>query len=159
MTQQPRTTESINRDHDAIRAVMKQARELTVPDRATLTLGLVGHLATLMNRAQMGRLLDQLREEAERVQDVPPSRQADMPAEEPPAGRTAAARGQADRTSMAAGDRGPRPSRSRDDRGRDAEARGRERDTRRDADRGRTPDGHDPVGQAGRGEFRSGRLL
>lgn len=78
MTQPSRTTESINRDNAAIREIMLRARELTIPDRATLTLGLVGNLATMMNRSQMARLLEQLREEAERVQDVPPSRQRDL---------------------------------------------------------------------------------
>lgn len=78
MTQPSRTTESINRDNAAIREIMLRARELTIPDRATLTLGLVGNLATMMNRSQMTRLLEQLREEAERVQDVPPSRQRDL---------------------------------------------------------------------------------
>jgi hypothetical protein len=48
---------------------------LTVPDRATLALGLIGHLATLMNSRQMSKLLQQLQEEATKVQDVPPSRQ------------------------------------------------------------------------------------
>ena len=47
---------------------------LTVPDRATLAVGLIGHLAKLMNRHQMRRLLSQLQEEAERVQDTPPAR-------------------------------------------------------------------------------------
>ena len=75
MTQPSRTTETINRDNAAIRDIMHQIRELTVPDRATLALGLVGHLATMMNRSQMTKLMAQLQEEAERVQDVPPSRQ------------------------------------------------------------------------------------
>src|SRR5690606_3311986 len=77
MTQPSRTTETINRDNAAIRDIMLQIRELTVPDRATLALGLIGHLATMMNRSQMAKLMDQLQEEAERVQDVPPSRQRD----------------------------------------------------------------------------------
>lgn len=77
MTQPSRTTETINRDNAAIRDIMHQIRELTVPDRATLALGLVGHLATMMNRRQMTKLMGQLQEEAERVQDVPPSRQRD----------------------------------------------------------------------------------
>jgi hypothetical protein len=76
MTQAPRTTESLNRDNAAIRDIMNQIRDrLTVPDRATLALGLVGHLATLMNSRQITKLLDQLTEEATKVQDVPPSRQ------------------------------------------------------------------------------------
>lgn len=76
MTQQPRTTESINRDNATIRDIMNQIRDrLTVPDRATLALGLIGHLATLMNSRQMSKLLQQLQEEATKVQDVPPSRQ------------------------------------------------------------------------------------
>ncbi len=75
MTQPSRTTESINPDYEGIREIMHQLRDrLTVPDRARLALGLIGHLATLMNRHQMDRLLAQLQEEAERVQDVPPAR-------------------------------------------------------------------------------------
>jgi hypothetical protein len=81
MTKPSRTTESISRDHEAIREVMHRIRELTVPDRATVAVGLIGHLATLMNRSQMTKLLDELREQAERVQDVPPTRQRDMPAD------------------------------------------------------------------------------
>jgi hypothetical protein len=75
MTQPSRTTESINPDFEAIRDIMHQIRDrLTVPDRARLALGLIGHLATFMNRHQMDRLLSQLEEEAVRVQDVPPLR-------------------------------------------------------------------------------------
>ena len=76
MTQPPRTTENATRDHATIRDIMHQIRErLAVPDRATLALGLVGHLATLMNRSQMQKLMAQLNEEAVRVQDVPPKRE------------------------------------------------------------------------------------
>lgn len=85
MTQPSRTTESISRDNAAIREIMLQIRELTVPDRATLALGLIGHLATMMNRRQMLKLLDELREEAMRVQDVPPSRRGDLPTDDPEA--------------------------------------------------------------------------
>ncbi|HEX7120189.1 MAG TPA: hypothetical protein VF212_15450 [Longimicrobiales bacterium] len=75
MTQPSRTTETINPDFEAIREIMHQVRDrLTVPDRARLALGLIGHLATLMNRHQMDRLLAQLHEEAVRVQDTPPLR-------------------------------------------------------------------------------------
>jgi hypothetical protein len=75
MTQPPRTTETINRDHASIRDILTQARErLTVPDRATLAVGLIGHLATLMNRRQLEKLFEELHDEAARVQDVPPSR-------------------------------------------------------------------------------------
>jgi hypothetical protein len=75
MTQPARTTESNSRDHAAIRDIMQQIRDrLTVPDRATLAVGLIGHLATMMNGRQIEKLLGQLREEAEKVQDVPPSR-------------------------------------------------------------------------------------
>lgn len=82
MTQQPRTTESINRDNATIRDIMNQIRDrLTVPDRATLALGLIGHLATLMNSRQISKLLQQLQEEATKVQDVPPSRQKGSAAE------------------------------------------------------------------------------
>jgi hypothetical protein len=76
MTRESRTTENLNRDYASIRDIMVQIRDrLTVPDRATLAVGLVGHLATFMNRRQMEKLLAQLREESERVQDVPPRRQ------------------------------------------------------------------------------------
>jgi hypothetical protein len=76
MTQPPRTTETINRDHGTIREILTQVRErLSVPDRATLAIGLIGHLATLMNRRQMDKLLTELQEQAARVQDVPPARQ------------------------------------------------------------------------------------
>jgi hypothetical protein len=77
MTQESRTTESETRDNAAIREIMHSIRDrLTVPDRATLCLGLVGHLATLMNSRQMEKFMGQLTEEAARVQDVPPARQA-----------------------------------------------------------------------------------
>lgn len=76
MTQPSRTTENMSRDNAAIRDIMHQIRDrLTVPDRATLALGLIGHLATLMNRSQMDKLLGELQEEATRVQDVPPKRE------------------------------------------------------------------------------------
>lgn len=75
MTQPPRTTESVNRDHAAIRELLTQIRErLTVPDRATLAVGLIGHLATLMNSRQMEKLLQELQDEATAVQDTPPAR-------------------------------------------------------------------------------------
>lgn len=76
MTQSSRTTETVNPNYEAIRDIMHQIRDrLTIPDRATLAVGLIGHLATMMNRHQMTRLMAQLVEEAERVQDVPPNRQ------------------------------------------------------------------------------------
>lgn len=75
MTQSSRTTESLNRDHAAIRDIMHQVKErLTVPDRATLALGIVGHLATLMNHSQIEKLMAELVDEARKVQDVPPKR-------------------------------------------------------------------------------------
>lgn len=75
MTQPSRTTENMYPDYGAIRHIMHQIRDdLVVADRARLAIGLVAHLATLMNRHQMSRLLSQLIEEAERVQDVPPLR-------------------------------------------------------------------------------------
>ena len=75
MTQPSRTTESSSRDNAAIREIMHQITgNLTVPDRATLAVGLIGHLATMMNRAQMTMLLNELQQEAEKVQDVPPKR-------------------------------------------------------------------------------------
>ncbi len=78
MTQPSRTTESMSRDHSGIRDIMHQIRELTVPDRATLAVGLLGHLATMMNKAQMDKLMTQLTEEVTRVQDVPPSRRNEI---------------------------------------------------------------------------------
>jgi hypothetical protein len=76
MTQPSRTTESSSRDNAAMREIMHQITgNLTVPDRATLAVGLIGHLATMMNRSQMTQLMAQLQEEAIRVQDVPPKRQ------------------------------------------------------------------------------------
>jgi hypothetical protein len=123
MTQPSRTTESISRDNGAIREIMHRIRELTVPDRAILAVGLVGHLATMMNRSQMSKLLAELEEEATRVQDVPPVRQQEM------AARTVEG----------------------------ADGRAAERDDR--SGRGGRRDAHARVGQAGRGEFRSGELL
>jgi hypothetical protein len=79
MTQPSRTTESISRDYDGIREIMHKVKELTVPDRATLAVGLLGHLATLMNKAQMDKLMAQLSEEVTRVQDVPPIRRNEQP--------------------------------------------------------------------------------
>ena len=78
MTQPSRTTETMNRDYETIRDLMNQIRDrLAVPDRATLALGLVGHLATMMNGRQMKKLMAELVEQAERVQDVPPLRRRD----------------------------------------------------------------------------------
>jgi hypothetical protein len=79
MTQPSRTTESISRDYDGIREIMHKIKELTVPDRATLAVGLLGHLATLMNKSQMDKLMAQLSEEVARVQDVPPTRRSEQP--------------------------------------------------------------------------------
>ena len=127
MTQPSRTTETINRDNAAIREIMLKVKELTVPDRATLAVGIIGNLATMMNRSQMSKLLSELEEEAVRVQDVPPARQRDHEA----------------RVSSAA----------RDDRARaDGESTGGGNGMRADS-------ADAPVGQAGRGEFRSGKLL
>ena len=65
----------MNRDNATIRDLMHQIRDrLTVPDRATLAVGLIGHLGTLMNRRQMEKLMTQLQDEAAKVQDVPPNR-------------------------------------------------------------------------------------
>jgi len=75
MTQPSRTTESMTRDYAGLREIMHKIKELTVPDRATLAVGLLGHLATLMNKAQMEKLMAQLADEVRKVQDVPPSRQ------------------------------------------------------------------------------------
>jgi hypothetical protein len=83
MTQPPRTTESISRDHATLRDLMNQIKSrLSVPDRATLAVALVGHLATMMNSRQIAKLVDELAEEAERVQDVPPTRRRESVPEE-----------------------------------------------------------------------------
>ncbi|CAN5639189.1 hypothetical protein BH23GEM9_BH23GEM9_06470 [soil metagenome] len=145
MTQPSRTTESISRDNAAIRDIMHSIRELTVPDRATLAVGLIGHLATMMNRSQLAKLLGELNEEAERVQDVPPSRRQDMEA------RTAATQEMLDRDAdgREMADREP-PGAGEDDR------LSERRQARGGAGREAA---HPGVGQAGRGEFRSGELL
>lgn len=79
MTRDSRTTETETIDYAAIRDIMHQIQDrLDVPNRARLALGLVGHLATLMNGRQMTKLMGQLNEEAERVQDVPPARRRDF---------------------------------------------------------------------------------
>jgi hypothetical protein len=73
MTHWSRTTESQNPDYARIREIMHAIRDdLAVPDRARLAVGLVGHLASYMNRHQISRLLEELYEEADRVQDSPP---------------------------------------------------------------------------------------
>lgn len=164
MTQPSRTTETINRDNAAIRGIMHQIRELTMPDRATLALGLVGHLATMMNRSQMTRLMSQLQEEAERVQDVPPNRQRDNDQTDPAFAtggqRNAAARG-ADRAGRQA---------QHDDvhDGRIAASREQHGDLPRTKPHGDVlgpqvekggRESHQGVGQGGRGEFRSRKLL
>ena len=130
MTQPSRTTETINRDHAAIRDIMHTIRELTVPDRATLAVGLLGHLATQMNRSQMAKLMGELQEEVVRVQDVPPARQRD-----------------AESSDAAPKERAVRP---RESAGR-ADAR--------EGVGMRASGSHEGVGQAGRGEFRSRELL
>jgi hypothetical protein len=202
MTQSSRTTETINRDNAAIRDIMHRIRELTVPDRATLALGLIGHLATMMNRSQMSKLMQQLQEEAERVQDVPPSRQRD---DDPSAVERTDDRSVASSRSHAAAgtSRSQSSSRTADYGDRDVragsgdreeQARSGESDARKDArvaeaarpaeprkrhgdvlehqvveagesrkdGRGSSvspAESRQGVGQAGRGEFRSGRLL
>lgn len=83
MTQPPRTTESISRDHATLRDLMNQIKSrLSVPDRATLAVALVGHLSTMMNGRQVAKLMDELAEEAARVQDVPPTRRRNSAAQE-----------------------------------------------------------------------------
>ncbi|MGH7503150.1 MAG: hypothetical protein ACREL7_15600 [Longimicrobiales bacterium] len=83
MTQPPRTTESMSRDHATLRELMNQIKSrLSVPDRATLAVALVGHLATMMNSRQISRLVEELKEEATRVQDVPPVRRRPGQAED-----------------------------------------------------------------------------
>lgn len=170
MTQPSRTTETINRDNAAIRDIMHQIRELTVPDRATLAVGLVGHLAAMMNRSQMTKLMKQLQEEAERVQDVPPSRQRENlskaeAGDAPDRGTDRDNAGvRATGSTKRHGDileaqvtKGARDSRDRaaDPAGHEAGPRGSGERKGSDAGAGN----RQGVGQAGRGEFRSGRLL
>jgi hypothetical protein len=166
MTEPSRTTESMYRDNRAIRDIMHQVRELAVPDRATLAVGLVGHLATMMNRGQMTKLVAQLQEEAQRVQEVPPTRQRD---DDGVAGTESGADDEHDGAARNAAASGA--GRGKDDHAAERRAAGR----REPADPPRTkphgdvlasqvqPHGEDSyeggVGQAGRGEFRSRRLL
>ena len=138
MTQPSRTTETINRDNAAIRDIMLRIKQLTVPDRATLAVGLLGHLATMMNRGQMAKLMGELQEEVTKVQDVPPARQRDNEARSDAAERAA---GEASRAAP------PAPQGDRMD-ARDAGNPGMS-----------ARSSHDGVGQAGRGEFRSRELL
>ena len=145
MTQPSRTTETINRDNAAIREIMLQIKQLTVPDRATLAVGLLGHLATMMNRGQMTKLMGELQEEVARVQDVPPARQRDNEARSEAAAQRAAEASPAPRT--------------------EPPAQQADRMEARDAGSSGSGSGlsarssHDGVGQAGRGEFRSRELL
>ena len=141
MTQPSRTTETINRDNAAIREIMLQIKQLTVPDRATLAVGLLGHLATMMNRSQITKLMGELQEEVTRVQDVPPARQRDNEARSEAAQRAA----DASRTAPPA-DHGDRMD------ARDAGSFGSGSGLG-------ARSSHDGVGQAGRGEFRSRELL
>ena len=79
MTSDSRTTETENIDYATIRDLMHQVQDrLDVPNRARLAVGIVGHLATLMNSHQMVKFMTELNEEAERVQDVPPTRRRDF---------------------------------------------------------------------------------
>ena len=135
MTQPSRTTETINRDNAAIRDIMLRIKQLTVPDRATLAVGLLGHLATMMNRSQMTKLMGELQEEVTKVQDVPPARQRDNEARSEAAERASA-------ESSRAAPQGDRM---------DARDAGNQGMSARSS--------HDGVGQAGRGEFRSRELL
>ena len=138
MTQPSRTTETINRDNAAIREIMLRIKQLTVPDRATLAVGLLGHLATMMNRGQMAKLMGELQEEVTKVQDVPPARQRDNEARSEAAERASA------ETSRAAA----QPQ------------QGDRMDARDAGNPGMSARSSlDGVGQAGRGEFRSRELL
>lgn len=164
MTQPARTTETANRDHATIRDLMNQIQDrLTVPDRATLALGLIGHLATLMNGRQIAKLMDELVEQAERVQDVPPRRRAareDMPDDTAEARAGSGAARRAGVRDQAPGVRDPAAA---DDSGPDvrsgARASGRTAE-RADARRDRNAS-HDDVGVQGRGPLtgESGPIL
>lgn len=79
MTSDSRTTETESIDYATIRDLMHQIQDrLDVPNRARLAIGIVGHLATLMNSHQMTKFMTELNEEAERVQDVPPTRRREF---------------------------------------------------------------------------------
>ena len=79
MTSEPRTTETENIAYATIRDLMHQIQErLDVPNRARLAVGIVGHLATLMNSRQLQKFMAELNEQAERVQDVPPTRRREF---------------------------------------------------------------------------------
>ena len=79
MTRESRTTETENIDYDTLRDLMHQIQDrLDVPNRARLAVGIIGHLATLMNGHQMQKFMAELNEEAERVQDVPPTRRREF---------------------------------------------------------------------------------
>jgi hypothetical protein len=142
MMEPSRTTEPIHRAEEAIRGLMAEIRDLPVPDRASLALGLVGDLAAMMDRDQMAGLLDELWEEAGRVQDAPPSRQRET-------------------ASAGAGDHGTSrdvvsgSDRTRTDAGEPLTGGA----TGRQDDRAEDRRGAAGVGQEGRGEFRAGRLL
>ena len=79
MTSDPRTTETQTIDYATIRDLMHQIQDrLDVPNRARLAVGIVGHLATLMNSRQIEKFMSELNEEAQKVQDVPPSRRREF---------------------------------------------------------------------------------
>jgi hypothetical protein len=79
MTSESRTTETENIAYATIRDLMHQIQDrLDVPNRARLAVGLIGHLATLMNSRQMEKFMTELNEEAFRVQDVPPTRRREF---------------------------------------------------------------------------------
>jgi hypothetical protein len=138
-------TEGTGVDHpgdDAIRSLMQEIREMPVEDRAILARGLVCDLAATIDRELMSGLLDELWQEAERVQDVRPSQLRDSPAA-----------GTGERGQIHEGDAAPDPAWT--DPGGRTDAGGQSRyDDRIDDLRGVSG-----VGHYGRGEFRSGRLL
>lgn len=79
MTSDPRTTETETIAYATIRDLMHQIQDrLDVPNRARLAVGIVGHLATLMNSRQIEKFMSELNEEAQKVQDVPPSRRREF---------------------------------------------------------------------------------
>ena len=79
MTSDPRTTETENIAYATIRDLMHQIQDrLDVPNRARLAVGIVGHLATLMNSRQLEKFMSELNEQAQKVQDVPPSRRREF---------------------------------------------------------------------------------
>jgi hypothetical protein len=141
MSGRSRSTGAGQAGDDAIRSLRREIREMPVEDRATLARQLVCDLAVTMDRELLAGLLDELWQEADRVQDVPPSRLRDTPA--------AGANENWTRDGVAVSARDGSDPTGQRDAGRQV----------RDDDRADDLRSGSGVGHDGRGEFRSGRLL